>query len=135
MFKDYEKGKAALDGLSKESVMIKVDNSIALPNSRPSGGNSNSNRNGMMGGGGSGGSDRFGGMNDDSNYNDTNPFQPQKMILKPVLQEHDIDQLLIEERDRDIKKINQDLAIVQDMFMYVLSPLIFNVFFLFLTFI
>lgn len=39
----------------------------------------------------------------------------QQMQIRPVL--HDIDQLMVEERERDILKLNQDIAIVHDMMM------------------
>lgn len=41
----------------------------------------------------------------------------QQMLIRPVLQEHDIDEIMVKERERDILKLNQDIAIVHDMMM------------------
>mmetsp|Transcript_16975 Transcript_16975/g.24597 ORF Transcript_16975/g.24597 Transcript_16975/m.24597 type:complete len:173 (+) Transcript_16975:305-823(+) len=52
-----------------------------------------------------------------SNTNQYNPPQQlQKLALKPLMQEHDVDQMIIEERERDIRKVNHDLALVNEMF-------------------
>jgi hypothetical protein len=42
--------------------------------------------------------------------------QPQQLALKPLMHEQDVDQMIIEERERDIKKLNHDLALVNEMF-------------------
>jgi len=42
--------------------------------------------------------------------------QQQQLVLKPLMHEQDVDQMIIEERERDIKKLNNDLALVNEMF-------------------
>ena len=44
--------------------------------------------------------------------------QPQQLALKPLMHEQDVDQMIIEERERDIKKLNHDLALVNEMFKW-----------------
>ena len=43
------------------------------------------------------------------------PLQ-QQLVLKPLMHEQDVDQMIIEERERDIKKLNHDLTLVNEMF-------------------
>jgi hypothetical protein len=46
------------------------------------------------------------------------------MQITPVLQGQEVDDAIMEERDRDIKKMNQDLLLVNEMFRYVIyAPL------------
>lgn len=63
----------------------------------------------MTNGGGGGG---------DSNElepSDSRSFQPK---LVQTLQGQDVEDAIIEERERDIKKINEDLVLVNEMFRY-----------------
>jgi len=54
-----------------------------------------------------------------SNANQYNPPQQQQQLtMKPLMEEHDVDQMIIEERERDIRKVNHDLALVNEMFKY-----------------
>eukprot|EP01036_Dinobryon_divergens_P032838 gene32838-42516_t len=39
------------------------------------------------------------------------PLQ-QQLVLKPLMHEQDVDQMIIEERERDIKKLNHDLSLI-----------------------
>jgi hypothetical protein len=50
--------------------------------------------------------------------------QQRLMQITPVLQGQEVDDAIMEERDRDIKKMNQDLLLVNEMFRYVIyAPL------------
>ncbi len=111
MQKDFEKLRINVESLGKESLLVRVD---------------------VTGGGGGGskpagfgpsvgsrlpGEDRNFWISDEHNSQQSQQQLQQQTVFRPVLQEHDIDQMLIEERERDIKKINEDLAIVHDMFV------------------
>jgi hypothetical protein len=43
----------------------------------------------------------------------------QQLKLKPLLQGQEVDDAILEERERDIKKMNHDLVLVNEMFKYV----------------
>jgi hypothetical protein len=54
------------------------------------------------------------------------PQQQQQRLMQitPVLQGQEVDDAIMEERDRDIKKMNQDLLLVNEMFRYAIyAPL------------
>lgn len=42
--------------------------------------------------------------------------QQQQIVLKPLLTGKEVDEAIIEERERDIKKMNHDLLLVNEMF-------------------
>eukprot|EP01038_Epipyxis_sp_PR26KG_P012875 gene12875-17253_t len=105
--KDFERLKVSVQSLLSESQLIKV--SLDIPESdtfartgdTSSKNRANSNDNFVGGGVGRGG----GFMQDQ-----------QLMQLKPVMQGHEVDEAIMEERERDIKKMNQDLMMVNEMF-------------------
>ena len=103
LYKDYERLKVTMESLSSESQLVKVhvggnnsENTEAfartgnyVPNEADSSAKSNNN---------------------------TGNLQKQAIVMKPLIQIQDIDELIIEEREREIKKINEDLFLVNDMF-------------------
>jgi hypothetical protein len=57
---------------------------------------------------------------DDNNGNGDNTIVVnnggQKLVLKPLIQANDVDDMIIEEREKEIKKLHQDLLLVHDMY-------------------
>jgi hypothetical protein len=107
MQKDFDKLRINVESLAKESMLVRIDVGGGTgPGSRPAGfGPSVGN---LLPG-------------EDRSVGDVGIKQFQQLqqqtIFRPVLQEHDIEEMLIEERERDIRKINEDIAIVHDMFV------------------
>lgn len=87
--KDFERLKISFDALSTEAQLIAISTAVSS--------NDNFNRTGASENGG-------GGLN-----------QKQQLGFKLVLHEHD-DEKEIEERAQEIKKLNADLILVNDMF-------------------
>lgn len=111
MQKDFEKLRINVESLGKEALLVRVEVAGAGAGSKPAGFGPS------IGGPGKFGDDDRHGGSADSNRPQQSQMLQQETVFRPVLQEHDIDQMLIEERERDIKKINEDLAIVHDMFV------------------
>ncbi len=86
LFKDYERLKISLDMLSNEAQLITVSAAASS--------NDNFSRTG----------------------NNEDLGQKQQIVFKPVLQEKDIDEIMLDERADEIKKLNEDLILVNDMF-------------------
>lgn len=104
LFKDYERLKVSLEGIQSESQLIKtqaggagVETFNRTTHSSSSTTTSSS-------------SSTF------QHYEHREQSQTQKLDIKPLVQLQDIDEIILEERERDIKKINEDLAMVNDMF-------------------
>lgn len=113
--KDFEKTRINVDSLAKESLLVRVDTGSSAG---ATGGSAGGNRAGFGPSVGRLGGDSYGNVSGPSDDDGSGGrVQKQQMILRPVMQEHDIDQMLIEERERDILKINKDLAMVHDMFV------------------
>jgi hypothetical protein len=59
-------------------------------------------------------------MDDSSNNNGDNTIVVnnggQKLVLKPMIQANDVDDMIIEEREKEIKKLHQDLLLVNSMY-------------------
>jgi len=110
LYKDLEKLMTSLEAVFKESLKVKIDPMAAA--------SATNNKTSAFGGSigkvaydddsGNGGRPAFAASEQQA------PTQ-QQMLIRPVMQEHDIDQLMVEERERDILKLNQDIAIVHDM--------------------
>jgi hypothetical protein len=110
MQKDFEKLRINVESLAKESMLVRVDVGGGTgPGNRPAGfGPSVGSR--------LPGEDRS--VEDvGMRQSQQQQQQQQQTIFRPVLQEHDIEEMLIEEREKDLKKINEDIAIVHDMFV------------------
>lgn len=90
--KDYERLKQLLQALAAESQLIKVSTE-SISTNRASG---------------------FGDMEEGSGDVDRSNNKQKKMLV--ALKEVDIDTLIVEERERDIKKISQDILLVNEMF-------------------
>lgn len=111
MQKDFEKLRINVESLGKESLLVRVDVSGGGPVGKPAGfGPSVGSKLGADGSG-------FGSSDSTQGQVTQSQQLQQQTVFRPVLQEHDIDQMLIDERERDLKKINEDLAIVHDMFV------------------
>ena len=144
--KDFEKIKVNIQAILNESTLVKVVNErgevesfsrvgstaigiagaatstgITSSNGRQQsqGGNNNSSNNSSSGGvtGGSAGSYI------DPNYPPKPPLSKkeqaqhlQQMKLQPIMSGQDVDAAILEERERDIKKMNRDLVLVNEMF-------------------
>ena len=101
LFKDYERLKVGLDAIVNESQLIKVDVSAGNTDSfnRTTGSSSSSYH-----------------YEERHEHREQIRTQTQTLDIKPLVQLQDIDEIILEERERDIQKINQDLAMVNDMF-------------------
>lgn len=95
--KDFERIKAQIISISNDVSILRVTKDID-----PSGTSS------------------YGGLiitpSSDGQPQQLQPQQQQQVVLKPLMQEQDVDQMIIEERERDIKKLNHDIALVNEMF-------------------
>jgi hypothetical protein len=108
--KDFERIKINIQAIQSESSLIKVSMDLA--------GTENFNRIGDASSAASkpsradlrpaGG---IAGSTDDDNL----PLPPT-LKLMPLMQGQEVDDAIMEERERDIRKINQDLAMVNEMF-------------------
>eukprot|EP01035_Chromulina_nebulosa_P020588 gene20588-26696_t len=97
--KDYDRLKTLLQGLSNESSLIKISATDSISNNSK---RSSNNINDDI-------------MNSDRIVDDSGRgFGKEKTLI--ALKEVDIDSLIIEERERDIKKINHDILLVNEMF-------------------
>ena len=140
--KDFEKIKVNIQAILNESTLVKVVNErgevesfsrvgstaigiagaatstgITSSNGRQQGQGSNNN---SSSGGVTGGS---AGSYIDPNYPPKTPLskkeqaqQLQQMKLQPIMSGQDVDAAILEERERDIKKMNRDLVLVNEMF-------------------
>jgi len=126
LMKDYERIKVNVQAISSESQLIKVTKeaggeaeNFSRTGSSSSGksnmnnmNNNNHNSNGFNNNHNdryvSGGNQSMGGL--------PQPPSQQQMVLKPVLSGREVDDAIMEERERDILKMNQDLALVNEMF-------------------
>ena len=140
--KDFEKIKVNIQAILNESTLVKVVNErgevesfsrvgstaigiagaatstgITSSNGRQQsqGGNNNSSSGGVTGG--------SVGSYIDPNYPPKPPLskkeqaqQLQQMKLQPIMSGQDVDAAILEERERDIKKMNRDLVLVNEMF-------------------
>lgn len=112
--KDFDRIKVALPGVISDASLIKVDR-------------------GMVGTGSSKSNNGSGFMRVTSSSQKGIPTPPgqggrqqqqlQQMPKVPVLIEQDIDEMIIEERNRDIQKLNSDLIKVNEIFRE-LAPII-----------
>ncbi len=113
LFKDYERLKASLDGIVSEAQLIKVQPSTESPVEA-------FNRTGSLTSSNTHSKLEHGYGNHESRQVDArvenHQLQEQKLDVKPLIQIQDIDEIIIAERERDIQKINQDIAMVNDMF-------------------
>ena len=125
--KDFERIKVNVQAISSESALIKV--------TREAGGESE--RFNRTGNGSSGKSNNFdandqymSGGNQSIRDLPAPPLHQtqQQMTLKPVLSGREVDDAIMEERERDILKMNQDLALVNEMFKYDIHivPILFE---------
>lgn len=142
--KDFDKVKVHIQAILNESALVKVVNergevesfarTSSVAASLPGGGTGGS---GSTGGVSSGtgavtwGSARTGFVDPNNQTSSMNAPPPaplskqeqaqlqQQLKLKPLLQGKEVDDAILEERERDIKKMNQDLVLVNEMFKYV----------------
>lgn len=100
--KDFEKVKIGVQALVNESSLIQVQ---------------------PVAGAASDGFSRTGGNGSESSGFDGPSSGGQQQMQAPrfiqTLQGQDVDDAIMEERERDIRKMNQDLAMVNEMFRYV----------------
>lgn len=102
LFKDYERLKASLEAIVSESLLVKPEIGAKNDNfARTGNGNINLAVEEPSGPG-------------DNTIVVTNGNQ--KLVLKPMIQAHDVDDLIIEEREKEIKKLHEDLILVNDMY-------------------
>ena len=114
LLKDFERVKALVHVQVSEASLIKVAANADGAN----------NGAGFGGGGGGAAGSVFrvaGGRGGPQDFNLTSdPASPTEGKLVPkliqTLQGQDVDELILEERERDIKKMNQDLQLVHEMF-------------------
>lgn len=52
----------------------------------------------------------------DSSTSSANQKEQQQIVLKPLLMGKEVDDAILEERERDIRKMNHDLQLVNEMF-------------------
>ena len=140
--KDFEKIKVNIQAILNESTLVKVVNergevesfsrvgstAIGIAGAATSTGITSSNgrqqsqgsNNSSSSGGVTGGS---AGSYIDPNYPPKPPLSKkeqaqhlQQMKLQPIMSGQDVDAAILEERERDIKKMNRDLVLVNEMF-------------------
>ena len=129
MLKDFERVKAIVQVQLNEASLIKVTATGGDGWSGGGGGGSSSSGGGSGGGSGSGASSVFrmgggggggarGGPQDFSLPTDAGSPPSGAVVPKLIqtLQGQDVDELIMEERERDIRKMNQDLQLVHEMF-------------------
>ena len=128
LLKDFERVKAIVQVQLNEASLIKVTatggdgwsggGGGGSSSSSSSGGGSGSGGSSVfrMGGGGGGGA--RGGPQDFSLPTDAGSPPSGAVVPKLIqtLQGQDVDELIMEERERDIRKMNQDLQLVHEMF-------------------
>lgn len=112
LFKDYERLKASLEGIVSEAQLIKVQpgSEAAVESFNRTGNNNNNNQRSAYS------QHAHESRQEDSRMNNQQKQQMQTLDTKPLIQIQDIDEVIIAERERDIQKINEDIAMVNDMF-------------------
>lgn len=114
LLKDYDRIKVHVQAISSESALIKVTREAGGDSEKFSRtGNNNvtfSNNNNY--------NDRYvsGGNQSTRDLPVPPQQQQQQLTLKPVLTGREVDDAIMEERERDILKMNQDLLMVNEMF-------------------
>lgn len=123
--KDFDKVKVNIQAILNESALVKVVNergevesfartgsTASSSASTPNG--SSSGRNTAQG---------WGGAADEPSSLPAPPMNKQQQAqhiqqlkLQPILQGKEVDEAILEERERDIKKMNHDLVLVNEMF-------------------
>jgi len=112
--KDFERVKVGLHAITTESALIKVTTEVGVSGSGSSSGSSSSSGNGGTGVFHTGG--RFSRTEDVAQYNNSNTQGREGPILIQHMVGAEVDAAIMEERERDIRKINKDLALVNEMF-------------------
>ena len=99
--KDFERLKVSVQSISSESSLVKVslDGVSNDTFSRTEGFS---------------GPDKI-----QQNSVDSSKVLKQDLQLKPLMQGREVDEAIMEERERDIQKINKDLLLVNEMFKLV----------------
>ena len=134
LMKDFDKVKVNIQAIMNEASLVKVVNErgevesfARTPAMAPTSGTAMSWGNPDSGNG----SSIDNGNGNSSNPDSVNPPLPpmtrrekeqymQQLKLKPLMHGQDVDDAIMEERERDIKKMNQDLILVNEMFKYVI---------------
>jgi len=106
--KDFERVKVGLHAITTESALIKVTTDVGGSGSGSS--SSGSGGTGVFTGG------RFSRTEDVAQYNNSNTQGREGPILIQHMVGAEVDAAIMEERERDIRKINKDLALVNEMF-------------------
>lgn len=117
--KDFERIRLETSQLSTDVTRLRVNDKLAAPETNTIGNNASSGHGGMSG------STVF--RMDDETKNGRSPEresrggtaggrQNQEVQFKKVVQGQDVDDLIAEERQREILKMNQDLKMVNEMF-------------------
>ena len=122
LLKDFDRIKVTMNSISTEAASIKVsfdvDNKSNIDNSKYNSNNLN-NKYGVSVSNDNNNKDSLNSVFSKSQSSSQNQQQrQQQLLMKPVMKEQDIDEMIIEERERDIRKLNQDLAMVNEMFRY-----------------
>jgi hypothetical protein len=95
----------SLEAIINESQLVKVNNAITSDSFSRTGNNSSANNAALY---------------DETNKHDDNSIVinngQQKLVLKPLVQAADVDEMIIEEREKEIAKLHEDLVRVQDMY-------------------
>ncbi len=127
--KDFEKVKVNIQAILNESSLVKVVNergeiesfartgsAVNSSASTPTGSSSGRNTTG-------GGAQGWGSAADEQSSLPAPPMNKQQQAqhiqqlkLQPLLQGKEVDDAILEERERDIKKMNHDLVLVNEMF-------------------
>lgn len=101
--KDFDRIKINMQALSSESALIKISHDMGESESF--------NRIGEV---------TTNGMQRESHQTGDGGGAPmdqqQKLALVPLMQGNEVDDAIMEEREKDIRKMNQDLALVNEMF-------------------
>lgn len=137
LMKDFDKVKVHIQAILNESALVKVVNergevesfartssvAASLPGG-VTGGAGSSGGASSSAGAVSWGSARSGFVDPDNQTSSMNAPPPAPLTkqeqaqlkLKPLLQGKEVDDAILEERERDIKKMNHDLVLVNEMF-------------------
>lgn len=99
LYKDYERLKVSLDALFSESQLIKASENTQSESFARVGEIHKSQP-----------------LEEQETVFKFQTGSEQTLVLKPLIQEHNIDEVIIEEREREILKLNSDLVLVNDMF-------------------
>lgn len=110
--KDFERIKINMQALTSEAALIKVSQDMAgvevfsrIANIA------------LIGPGGELSGDMQQRIMHAADDNNNMPLPPQqKLTLMPLMQGQEVDDAIMEEREKDIKKMNTDLALVNEMF-------------------